>query len=230
MITQLDPFRLRALILVVGLCACEERGARRATDAGSTRLDAGSDAGNQPPLPRDGGENESSFTKPCREACTAPPSTEPEDPCMAGSIDDVCLEECLELTLAMPVACATCVIDSVTWVHGCNEWECSCNLFGPTKAGCDACPLAIGARCEDRPCGGDALCETRFAGERSVCTRSCSDTASCPPGTECTMVPDLDGKQTGPFCMRLCQPQASTCAVLGSECDAPLGAASAHCF
>lgn len=230
MITKLTPLRLPALALLVGLCACEEGEGRRATDVERTRVDSGTDAGNQPPLQRDAGEGENSFMKPCREACTAPSSAEPEDPCAAGRIDDVCLQECLELTRRMPAACAQCVVDSVRWVHGCNDWECGCTLSGPTRTGCDACPLPIGARCEDRPCGDEAVCETRFAGERSVCTRSCSDTASCPEGTECTMVPDLDGKQTGPFCMRPCQRQTSTCAVLGSECDAPLGATSAHCF
>ncbi len=89
----------------------------------------------------------------------------------------------------------------------------------------------MGSRCGESfgRCAEGLECVSSFAFERGICTTGCNARGVCPYGSFCTVVPDLDGKEAGPYCMRPCQDQAD-CDDYESVCDAPLGAPVSYCY
>ncbi len=79
---------------------------------------------------------------------------------------------------------------------------------------------AVGTRCStDGDCAEGLTCFSELAGERRVCTQSCSQGGTCPAGTECVRdAPHYDNGSVEPLCLRPCGEPAD-CAGLGAVCD-----------
>lgn len=168
----------------------------------------------------------------CEEACTAPGNGDRHNPCLDHGEEESCLARCLDFTSELDADCAECVVATIEWSIDCESGDCDCRLGDPAF---DLCPIeceggSLGLRCTDGvECGESMDCVSSFALERRVCTMRCDSRGVCPRGTVCTPVPDLDGKEVGPYCMRPCLEQ-SDCDDYGSVCDAPLGAPVSLCY